>query len=198
MRAQRGFTLLELLMAIAIFGLVAAMAYGGLNTVLSARERIAAESERLAELETALLMLGRDVSQAVNRPVRDSLGDTLPSLQGGEALPLELTRAGWANPTGRARSTLQRITWGVEEEHLVRAGWPVLDRAHDTEPFKTPLLDGVRGFTLEFLAADREWHERWPPPDGAGDEMPIALRIGLDLEAWGTITRLFRLPGGGT
>lgn len=197
---QRGFTLLELLIALGIFGLVSAMAYGGLNVVLDARQRTEVQAERLAELEQALLLLGRDLVQVTGRGVRDALGDPLPPMQGGDNGPvaLEFTRAGWANPGNRPRSGLQRVAWGIEDDTLIRAHWWVLDRAQDSEPYQARLLGKVQAFTVEFMDAGRNPQESWPPAGAEPEQLPMAVRVTLELEDWGRLTRLFRIVGGGT
>ncbi len=199
MRNSRGFTLLELLVALGIFGLVAAMAYGGLQTVLNAREQTTRQLERLAGLERAMLFLGRDLIQIVDRPIRDELGDARPALIGGEAHnnSLELTRSGWANPAEARRSTLQRVGWELKEESLFRSAWGVLDRAHDSEPYSVPMLRGVQDFTIRFLSAQREWTDSWPSPEENAPALPLAISVSLELEDWGTVERLWSVPGGG-
>ena len=76
----------------------------------------------------------RDIEQVVPRTVRDEYGDAQSPLVGGE--DLQLTRAGWRNPGGRQRSTLQRVGYALEEQQLVRYCWSVLDRAQDSEPLE--------------------------------------------------------------
>ncbi|WP_303902872.1 type II secretion system minor pseudopilin GspJ [Thiohalomonas denitrificans] len=198
MRKHRGFTLLELLVALGVFGVVAAMAFSGLRTVLDAREQTAQHAGRLAEVERTMLFLGRDVIQIVDRPIRDELGDTRPALIGGEGhRALELTRSGWANPTGAQRSTLQRVAWELRDDNLFRSVWRVLDRAHDSEPYSVPMLREVRELTIRFLDADREWSDTWPPPQGNSPALPLAISVSLELEDWGVVERLWMVPGGG-
>jgi len=64
---------------------------------------------------------------------------------------------GWRNPLGLPRSEVQRVGYFIEEENLVRAYWPVLDRAQDTEPLFQTLLEDVQ--RLEFFALDNEGNE---------------------------------------
>ncbi|CAK0777772.1 general secretion pathway protein J [Gammaproteobacteria bacterium] len=80
---KRGFTLLELLIAIAIFAVLAAMAYGGLNTVLSSSRYAAIQVERLTRIQTAVTTISRDLVQVVNRSIRDEYGDKQLSFLGG-------------------------------------------------------------------------------------------------------------------
>ena len=137
----RGFTLLEMLVALAIFGLLAVMSYGGLASVLEQQFRTEAEAERLAALQKAYLIMQRDIEQVVARPVRDGFGDEQPPLAGDQAL--EFTRGGWSNPLGRPRSNLQRVAYAWDDRQLRRYVWQVLDRAQDSQPLGQLLLENV-------------------------------------------------------
>lgn len=196
-RGSRGFTLLELLVAIAVFAVVAMLAYGGLATVLDAREDTAAGAEQLRTLQQTMLMLQRDLDQVVARGIRDEYGDDKPALHGGPDW-FEFTRSGWSNPADQPRSALQRVGYALREQRLIRAHWLVVDRAQDSAPFEAALLPQVRALRLRFLADDDEWQETWPPL-GQGDQpvgevpLPRALELTLELEQWGTVTRLFRV-----
>ena len=102
-----GFTLLELLVALAIFGLLAAMSYSGLHAVLQQQLYTEQAAERLGALQKLYLIMQRDIEQIVARTVRDEFGDAQLPVVGGDAL--QFTRGGWRNPAGRQRSTLQRV-----------------------------------------------------------------------------------------
>ncbi|MBI5450369.1 MAG: type II secretion system minor pseudopilin GspJ [Gammaproteobacteria bacterium] len=193
---ERGFTLLELIVATAIFAVLAALSWRGLQTVLENRQRIELQAERLGQLQVLMVTLERDIEQAVSRPVRDRYGDTLPALQGGSG-GLELTRSGWVNPSGQPRSELQRVAFHLEQGHLVRSGWTVLDRAQDSEPFAIDMLGGVKTVSLRFLDDSRQWRTSWPPPQQyAGDSagpLPRAVELTMELDDWGVMTRLLRI-----
>lgn len=201
-RKYAGFTLLELLVALSIFALLAAMAYGGLNIVLRERQATEQQAARLAQLQMTFLWLGRDLEQIVNRSIRDEYGDRQPALRGVEfgRYRLELTRGGWRNPAGRARSNLQRMAYGLQDGELVRTYWNVLDRAQDSQPVETVLLDGVDKLELRFLDDKKQWRDTWPTTtadsESAGDKMPLAIEVSLETEAEGRITRLFRVSAG--
>ena len=211
MRIQRGFTLLELLVATAIFAVMAAMAYAGLDSVLNARHEVAQRSDRLAALQTADLFLQRDITQVVDRGIRDAEGGQLPALSGGSELPgqarLSFTRGGRPNPAGLPRSSLERIDYRMENDTLYRDRWPVLDRAQGTEPLRAALLSGVTAFRVRFLDVNGNWAQDWPPPGtptaaqspgGLAPETPLprAVEVTLDLKEGGSIKRLFVLPQG--
>lgn len=198
--AQNGFTLLELLVALGIFALLAAMSYSGLNSVMLARQVTNQHAERLTQLQMAFLWLGRDVEQAVDRSIRDEYGDVQAAMLGVETgrYQLELTRTGWRNPAGRARSDLQRVAYGLRDGELVRAYWNVLDRAQDSQPLESVLLDGVDKLELRFLDSTNKWQTSWPaaqPGGQASPGAPRAVEVTLETTAEGRITRLFRVPG---
>jgi general secretion pathway protein J len=201
---QAGFTLLELLVAIAVFAVLSVMAYQGLNSVLNARNETDRHAARLAELQRAFLFVERDLLQIVARPVRDAYGDRQPALittqvEGGAAI--ELTRGGWSNPALVNRSQLQRVGYVVRDGALMRLTWRVLDRAPDSAAAETPLLYAVQGLTLRFMDKDSEWHNAWPPTtqqtrqaSGAGEPLPRAIEFSTELSDLGRITRILELP----
>jgi general secretion pathway protein J len=198
---QNGFTLLELLVAMGIFAVLAAMAYSGLNSVMTARQVTNQHADRLAQLQMAFLWLGRDVEQAVDRSIRDEYGDVQPAMLGVETgrYQLELTHTGWRNPAGRARSNLQRVAYGIRDGALVRAYWNVLDRAQDSQPLESVLLDEVDKLELRFLDEKSKWRDSWPGGQlGSRPSTvpPKAVEVTLETKAEGRITRLFRVPSG--
>ena len=112
---------------------------------------------------------------------------------------MSFTRSGWSNSAGLQRSTLQRVTYRLEDGKLYRDQWAVLDRTLATEPLTTELLDEVTAVRLRFMDANRAWREAWP---GAGNRdpqaqrsRPLAVEVTLELEDWGSIVRLIEVPG---
>ncbi|MFO7592806.1 MAG: type II secretion system minor pseudopilin GspJ [Pseudomonadota bacterium] len=194
MSPQRGFSLLELLVAVAVFAVVSAVAYGGLSSVLQTRQQTDQHAKRLQALQQAMMMIQRDLSQAIDRPVRDQLGDLQPALvQEGAGNLLVFTRAGRVNPLGLPRSTLQRVGYSLDGEgRLVRYLWPVLDRTQGQEPYAVVLLDSVRGAKVRFVDSRKEWQESWPQGDESAP-LPLAVEITLELDHWGGFQRLLPL-----
>lgn len=196
--ACRGFTLLELLVALAIFGLLATMSYSGLQTVMTQQSQTEVAADRLSELQKLYLIMQRDIEQVVQRPIRDEYGDEQPPLAGGETL--QLTRAGWRNPTGRQRSSLQRVAYAYEDDRLVRYTWSVLDRAQDSEPLIQALTEAVESLQIRYLGADNEWKEQWPDtaavidPAIAPSSFPRVVEVTVEHENYGPIVWLFQLP----
>lgn len=199
-RPAAGFTLLELLIALAIFGLLSVMSYGGLRTVMDQQAATETAADRLGELQKIYLLMQRDLEQVVPRAIRGEYGDVQPALDGSDVL--QFTRGGWSNPLGRPRSDLQRVAYAFEDEELVRYTWQVLDRAQDTLPDRRPLTPAIRDMMIRYLTAAGEWRDSWPDEDdeaapGTGPStslLPQVVEITLDHEHFGEIVWLFRLP----
>jgi general secretion pathway protein J len=196
----RAFTLIEVLVSLAIFGILAAFAYGALGQTLAASELLTDRMERLQALQKTVRLVSEDFLQLSPRPVRDELGDSLSAsldtdFQSGFAL--ELTRGGWSNPVVLPRGTLQRVAYRIEENELIRYHWRVLDRTFSNEPVSVPLLDGVESILFRFLQANGEWTEQWPPNNQTGPgrarQRPLAVEVILTLENEGQITRLIEV-----
>ncbi|WP_407294180.1 type II secretion system minor pseudopilin GspJ [Stutzerimonas zhaodongensis] len=206
--AMAGFTLLELLIAIALFALLGLATYRMLEAVMRSDEVVRAQEVQLRELGRAMWSLERDLVQAMPRPVRDGYGDEqnafIGQMAGAEdGVSLELTRSGWRNPTGMRRSNLQRVRWRLVGDTLERVYWVVLDRDVDSEPRVQRVLDNVLALRLRYLDAENSWHEEWPPfefgrgdPDEQARRLPRAVEVSVDHQRYGTITRLLRLPDG--
>ena len=197
-RRHAGFTLLEMLVALAIFALVSVMSYSGLRSVLQQRSATEAEATRLGEVQKIYLLMQRDLEQVVPRPVRGEYGDTLPPLVGAESL--QFTRGGWNNPLGYPRSNLQRIAYAWVDERLVRYAWTVLDRAQDTLPLEQPLSDQITRMEVRYLTDKAEWLPQWPNPaqvvvgSPPPESLPLAVEVTLEHKQYGELVWLFRMP----
>lgn len=199
-RASAGFTLLELLIAIAIFALLGLATYRMLDSVMSADASTRNHEHQLRELTRAMAAFERDVLQVAVRPIRDGFGDPQPALHSdlGDSTALELTRAGWRNPLGHPRAELQRVRWQLSGEKWQRRYWRVLDRAQDSHPQIQQALDGVQAMSLRYLDKEGQWLEDWPPVNAIGEErlsvLPRALELRLEHRRYGELRRLLRLP----
>ena len=129
----RGFTLMEIIVVLAVFALIGVISGRIISGVLDNQRLLADRGDRLAEVQLAMKILQRDVMQLNARRIRDQLGDSTEPLMIGADGMMEFTRAGWRNPLQQPRSELQRVGYIVQDDDLYRAYWSVLDRPPDAE-----------------------------------------------------------------
>ena len=201
MKTVRGFTLLEVLIAVTIFVIVGMLAMTGYNELISQTERVDEGAARTRAIQSAMMRISQDFALLEPRAVRPALGqDPVPALRAdGDSGGIELTHSGWSNPAGVPRSTLQRVSYRLEDTDLYRDYWPVLDRTQNVEPVSVVLLEKVKSVSVRYMGADRDWKEQWPPLGFSGPTvryaLPIAVEITLELEDWGKVTRIVEVAG---
>jgi general secretion pathway protein J len=115
--------------------------------------------------------------------------DTTPD-DGGPDL-VAFTRAGWANPAGIQRPTLERVSYRFAKGILRRMHWAVLDSTEGSQPVRRDLLTHVKSVTFRFMNDSRQWVDHWPATgSNALRSRPFAVQITLELEDWGEIVRI--------
>jgi general secretion pathway protein J len=204
----RGFTLLELLVAMFIAAVMFAIGYGALRQAMNNHEGLKQQQDRLAEVQTAMRVIEQDIVQLAPRPIRQPLGEGyLPALLGppdpATQPMLQLTRGGWNNPSGVQRPGLQRVAYFFEKNTLRREYWTVLDPTLQSTTVKRDLLTHVKAVTFRFMDVSRQWQTQWPPTAVAGGTgmesalrmRPIAVEITLDTEDWGKLVRTIEVAG---
>lgn len=195
MNRPRGFTLIEVLVALAVFGVLSALAYMTLGQTLSNSDLLTDRMDRLQSIQRTVNYLSTDLLQASPRPIRADLGGE-PALRSsfGSDFALELTHGGWPNSAGVPRSTQQRSAYRIEEDELIRYHWSVLDRTAGSYPIATVLLDEIDSLTFRFLQANGEWSDQWPPvaagATSATSVLPRAVEITLVFPVEGELTRV--------
>ena len=105
------------------------------------------------------------------------------------------TRAGWTNPAGVQRGTLERVSYRFNDGKLWRMHWAVLDGAEGSLPLHRQLLDQVKSVSFRFMDTGRNWVNQWPEPgNSAMRTRPLAVEVTLELNDWGRIVRLIEVP----
>lgn len=191
-----GFTLIEVLVAMAIFGVLTALAYGSLGESLNNSDMLTERMERLHSIQRTMSYLSSDLLQAAPRPVRADLGQNEPALLSSFAsdFALQLTHGGWPNSAGVPRSTQQRTAYRIEDGELIRYHWNVLDRTVNNVPVATVLMENIDSLTFRFLQENGDWSDQWPPVTAQTTSnsvsLPRAAAITLTLPDQGELIRI--------
>lgn len=194
MRA-RGFTLLELLVALAIFAFLGVMAYGGLAAMLRVGEGTSAAREDLAALQRNVRLLEEDMAFVLARPVRDGLGSPHLAFMSGRdgATLLEFSRA--SRPLeGLFPSPIERVRYVLADGALLRQSWNPPDAAR-LEPDQTqPLWPAVETVSLRFVDHQQQSFTSWPPPNVEQPGLPRAVEWILQPKGQAAMRLLLPLP----
>jgi general secretion pathway protein J len=201
MNRSRGFTLIEVLVAMAIFGVMSVLAYGALGQSLNNAEMLNERMDRTRAIQQTMRLLGQDLRQVAPRPVRDTFGEgwrpaIVTSL--GSDFAIELSRSGWPNPAGLPRATQQRVAYRIQDDELVRVHWLALDPTISDDPVATVLLEDIDSIVFNFVDTSGEVSEVWPPT-GNGQTAPNlllrprAVEVVLTLPDEGELRRWFEV-----
>jgi general secretion pathway protein J len=203
---SKGFTLLEILVAMAIFTLIGIASTGVLTSVIDSDKLSSERFEQLQKLQRAMMTVERDVLQAVSRSVRVDGEESDWVMLGGEYIlesdhdGVVFVHGGWHNPQFRLpRSTLQRVGYRVQERKLQRVYSNYVDNIIGFEPKVAVLLDNIDDFQVYYASGSSE--------DGDSDEinwedeyednsLPKAVAIEITSQDFGVIRREFLLAGG--
>ncbi len=194
MSKLKGFTLLELLIAISIFSIMAALAYGGLQLMLDGSQRLEQSANELTAMQRAFLFMQQDIEQLTTRSIRDEFGSQEEALSGGNDDELLYLTRGGVNGVIRGGSDLRRVEYQLSEGSLKRRVWSVLDRVQGSEYSLLHLMSDVQGVELRFMGYDKsdDWHNYWPPESKTGVNMlPKAVEVTIKTKKFGAVSRLF-------
>jgi len=192
LRRARGFTLIEVLVALALLALTAVLAWQATAALVDGELRLSDEAKRWRTLDLAFARLEADLRQAQPRAVRTPSGTEAAWIAATEtngASAIVFSRAG-PEFDAEPGSAGQRIGYRVREAALEVVYWPTLDRSRD-ESTAYRLVDGVAGFRVDHLASSGQWIGGWPR--FGEPALPRAVRILLTLASGETIERWFAL-----
>ncbi len=201
MRAQRAFTLIELIVAVAVFAVISAVVFTGLSATLTGGDHTRRAADRLADIQTAMSAVARDLGQVAPRPIRNAFGDTEPAVVWREG-EIWVTRGGLNPLYAPAPSPLRRVGYALDEERdgLLRLSYPTADQAIGAGPAEQIILTGLESLRFRFHTGDG-WIDQWPPlrpageaSESPGEALPAAIAIRIELDDYGAIERSFRLP----
>jgi general secretion pathway protein J len=197
---KSGFTLIELIVAIAIFSLVAVATNQVLQSVSASSELSDSELSKLQSLQRAMLVIERDFQQIVDRIPRLQGRENNLMIDGGEfdfesdADGISFVRNGWHNPQLiLARSSLQNVIYRVQENQLQRLHTNYVDSVIGTEPKVRVLLEDIEDLKIEMLrevstTEDFNWSETIESA-----ELPKAVQITITSSKYGEFRRIFQV-----
>jgi len=198
-KTQRGFTLLELIIAVAILALIALGTGAVLNSVIKSNETSQISLKSLQDAQRAMLILERDFLQMVARVPKVQGESNQIILKGGEfefdsdESGVAFVRNGWHNPQMMLpRSSLQRVIYSLRDGVLVREYFTHVDSVIGAETKERALLNEIADFEVlaafEYRRDELDWLDNFE-----ATELPIALKVTLESEVLGKMERVFQV-----
>jgi general secretion pathway protein J len=180
MSRARGFTLLELVVAMAVLAVLGAISFRGLSSMLGADARVQAEMRRWTDLARVMEQLGRDLSLAVEQPVQEGASDLLVKRLGD-------------SDGGPRQGGSRKVGYRLRNGTLQRLSWASLEPAPAAAPAVSAILDDVSALEWRALRPDGQWAPLGRVP-GRGELAPRAVAAEIVLGSGERVRRIFPLP----
>ncbi len=190
-----GFTLIEIMVAVAIFALLAAITFPALIQFLDIRERVNQKNEDISKMQKTFLFFARDVNYAVNRLGKNEFGEQAKAtvLIGDDSV-MELTTS-YQDFQLEGAGVPRRVKWLFEDDTLYRVQYPVMDPDGDTRVYRQALLSGVDDVSLLVYSVEdgrdsesKRWSEE--------TRLPNMLRLTIEMQNGIEYERAFSMLGG--
>lgn len=190
MKRNRGFTLIEVLVALTIFALISTMAFRGLNSVIDTRERVEKDGRKWRGIALFFSRIEQDLSHPVKRQVRAADGTLQPEFVGKQTLSSPLDANLLFTTLSDNGQGEKRIGYRLQKGNIEELVWPYPDAAPQTKPATYVVLEQVKELQLRFLALNNNWVLLWPMP---GQTYPKAVEVSVTLDSGEKLLRVFSL-----
>ncbi|WP_394228361.1 type II secretion system minor pseudopilin GspJ [Pseudoalteromonas spongiae] len=192
-----GFTLIEVLVALAVLAMVTLASHQILSTAINANQNSKEKVAEIGAMNTVFRMMQQDFTQLALRNTRNESGDSLELFLMADRFLFDSqyhgvagVRDGWSNPVNLLpRSELQLFSYVVEEDNLVRKYRIYVDSLDGTEPKSQVLLEDIKDFTISFRGNNDKWEENWTNPS-----LPKAIKVEIALADEIIVSRILLLP----
>lgn len=180
-RLPAGFTLLEVLIALALLGMLAGGLYGTYFSLLKGRESAVAGMEARRELRTTLDLLRREINSALysdlysrnNKKLHFTVEDK--DIFGRPASVLAFTAIAPPQPGGQAISDQIDLKYEIlERDKKMILSRQIKDISHSPDPGRYPQMESIEGFLVECLNGNK-WVKSWDAVTNLG--LPKLVRI---------------------
>lgn len=173
---QAGFTLIELMISLALFGLIAMAGLALVDGLLGIQRRTDGRLDRLAEVQRAMYVLDNDLSQVAGGELR------------GDGAVISFSR-----PLAAEGGMPVQVGYQLGAGTLLRS-----IRGPGLPQGEQRVLQGVGSLRWSYFRPGLGWIERWPPSPELARQWPAAVAADIVLAPGGPVTgglrRVVALP----
>jgi general secretion pathway protein J len=193
-----GFTLIEVMISILIFSILATGAYEILGAAVMTEEVSGKKMQRLGEIQRAVNLMDHDFEQMAYRRNRYPAYNATKYIWAGKNIfnsddwGIEFVRTGFFNPGAMLdRNELQRVVYRLKENNLERGTYARSDPANTKEPNWEVVISHVTNFELRFRVSMNSlaWYQSIN-----SNKLPFGVEVSLVLDDVGKIRREYYIP----
>lgn len=194
-----GFTLIELMVAIFIFGIISIISYRIISSLLITKQLVTNSQTKWGGLAHAIVRIAITVDSAIPLVVRDANGGVISAVIGKNKLDgqfdaqLELTASGRIGDPIYGTIPPKRVGFRFINGTLYEVSWSVLNRVITTTPRVDVLLTNVASFVVKYYYPDKQWRDTWPMDVGSIMQLPVGIKISIVMNSGETIIRQWNL-----
>ena len=191
-----GYTLIEVIIALTVFAIIAVLAVSAMYQVFDMRTRLNLQAEQLNNLQLGITLITRDSEQIIARAIIGENMKLMPIFS-GDTHYLEFSRGGLFNPMAiKSHSSLARIAYLCINNTLVRRSWASLDDPYRTKFRDKTIFTNLEACEFAYMNHERKFLANWEGSNlkHNSESLPIALQFKLKIAYWGKISLLFIIP----
>lgn len=197
---ESGYTLIEVIIALAVFAILSTLTASVMMQSFNTKKHLAIQTERMQQIQVAIPVIRRDIAQAINRAVRGNELRLFPPFI-GESNYTEFTRGGFVNPNSTLKSSsLKRIAYLCQGDHLIRRSWPVVDSPARKEYRDQIFLKNITHCSFSYISQSQEILSVWRPyalsQRQKNASLPAGIQLSLTFKVLGKMDFLFTIPEG--
>ena len=186
MKGERGFTLVEMLVALSIFAAIAAMGVGLLRSSVDTQDAVQERLKAMGGINRLRAVMANDLAQAVQRPTRGPAGEAVPAFI-GSSNGFAFVHGGAGALDGSSRPNVERVGYALVGGEWRRAIQPMLDGTALGDGDR--LVDEVAAVAVRYRDERGDWSESWTSEPG--DRLPRAVEVRLTRAGREALTMLF-------
>ncbi|MBT4836493.1 MAG: type II secretion system minor pseudopilin GspJ [Methylococcales bacterium] len=199
MTIKSGFTLIEILIALAIFAVLSVLAFSGLSNVLEINQHNQQALNKLQGIQVGYSKIANDLQHLIERSIRSEYDQILPPIVANNLEPtkLEFTRSGILLPGKTIVQKPSRIAYTFKNDQIIRSIWQVLDRSQDSQAIEEVIFNEAEAFEIRLIDDQGKWHRQWGHLAFISSESKTtlaAIETTITFKKTGKIKRLFMVP----
>lgn len=173
-KGERGFTLVEMLVALSIFAAIAAMGVTMLRSSVDTQDAVQARLKAMGGVNRVRAVMANDLAQALPRSTRGLSGEAVPAFIGSET-GFAFVHGGAASLDGGGRPDVERVAYALSGDEWRRAAQPMLDGVALGDGDR--MIGDVAAVAIRYRDGDGQWSGVWT--SDPGDRLPQAVEVRL-------------------